>query len=77
MKVEHIIWQDYHRGDVKGILELEIFHHGDDEPTTCIMEGTYFEKNRCFQNFALGIKIDGDTLGVSVVSVNRVGQLVD
>ena len=33
MKVEHIVWQDYHRGDVKGILELEIYHHGDDEPT--------------------------------------------
>ena len=76
MKVEHIVWQDYNHGDVKGILELNIAWHGSDS-TICIMEGTYFEKNRCFQNFALGIKIDGDTLGVSGVSVNRVGQLVD
>ena len=78
MKVEHIIWEDYHGADavVSGLLDIEIHWHGGGTDRF-IAEGTYTDKGRgIYQNYLLG-QISEDTMGVSGVSLRRVGHLAE
>lgn len=76
MKVEHIIWEDYsHDPKVSGILELEIYWHGGGTDIF-IMQGTYTSLGRgCFKNTF--VTIDESVMGVSGISLRRVGHLAE
>lgn len=76
MEIEHIVWEDWNYTDknLTGILELEIYWHGGGTDIT-IMQGTYTHNGRGkFTNSF--VTIDGDTMGVSGVSLRRVGTIV-
>lgn len=76
MKVEHIIWEDYsYDPSVSGILELEIYWHGGDKDIF-IMQGTYYSLGRgSFKNTF--VTIDENTMGVSGISLLRIGHLAE
>lgn len=76
MKVEHIIWEDYsYDPSVSGILELEIYWHGGGTDLI-IMQGTYTSLGRgSFKNTF--VTIDENTMGVSGISLRRVGHLAE
>jgi len=77
MEVQHIVWQDWNCEDRKvvGILELEIFHHGSDSDIV-IMEGTFIaDGHGKFMNSY--VTIDENTIGISGVSLRRIGQIID
>ena len=77
MKVEHIVWEDWNYTDkkVSGILELEVYWHGGGTDTIT-MEGTYTNDGRGkFINTF--VTIDEDTMGVSGVSLRRIGTIVE
>jgi hypothetical protein len=76
MEIEHIVWEDWNYTDknIHGILELEIYWHGGGTDII-IMQGTYTHNGR--GKFANSfVTIDGDTMGVSGVSLRRVGTIV-
>jgi len=77
MKIEHIVWKDYHWGEtVSGILEIEIVWHGGGSDTF-VAQGTYINKGRGeFINNLVGLKVNEDTMGVSGVNCLRVGEIV-
>lgn len=79
--VQHIVWNDKVYGDIgekiSGICELEIFYHGGGSETI-ICQGVYiFEGLGKFVNRVLGIEISRETLGVSGISLKRVGEFVE
>lgn len=76
MKVEHIIWEDYsYEPKVSGILELEIYWHGGGTDIF-IMQGTYYSLGLgSFKNTF--VTIDENTMGVSGISLRRVGYLAE
>jgi hypothetical protein len=43
MKIEHIIWKypEYNQEFQYGILDLEVYYYGDDEPRNIIIEVSY------------------------------------
>jgi hypothetical protein len=43
MKIEHIIWKypEYNQEFQYGILDLEVYYYGDNEPRNIIIEGSY------------------------------------
>lgn len=78
MEVEHIVWQDWNYTDKKvvGILELQIYHHGESDSDIVIMEGTFIAEGRGkFVNSY--VTIDENTMGISGVSLRRVGEIID
>ncbi len=78
MIVGHIIWEDYRGAEpvVSGLLDIEIHWHGG-ATDRFIAEGTYTDKGRgVYQNYLLG-QINEDTMGVSGVSLRRVGTIVE
>ena len=77
MKIEHIIWEDWNYIDknVFGILELEIHYHGGGTDRT-IMQGTYVGRRRgMFANQF--VTIDENTMGVSGISLLRIGTIAE
>lgn len=77
MKVEHIVWEDWNYTDknVYGILELDVHWHGGGTDTI-IMQGTYVNRGGrgMFANSFMAI--DEDTMGVSGITLRRIGQIV-
>jgi hypothetical protein len=77
MKIEHIIWEEWNYTDKKvfGILELDIHYHGGGTDRV-IMQGTYINMGRgMFANQF--VTIDEDTMGVSNVSLLRIGTIAE
>ena len=79
MKIEHIVWEDsydYTAERICGLLEIEVYWHGGG--SDCIIaEGTFYTKGRGrFENRILGT-VSEDTMGVSGVSLRRVGTRVE
>jgi hypothetical protein len=75
MKIEHIVWEDsydYTADKIYGLLEIKIYWHGGGSDTL-IAQGTYHKEGR-FENRL--IRIDEDTMGVSGISLVRVGTIV-
>ena len=79
MKVEHIVWEDsydYTADRIYGLLEIEVYWHGGGSDCV-IAEGTFYTKGRGrFENRILGT-VSEDTMGVSGVSLRRVGTRVE
>lgn len=77
MKIEHIVWEDsydYTADRIYGILEIKIHWH-DGGSDTLIMEGIY-HKEGIFENRLLKGRLDADSMGVSGISLVRVGTIV-
>lgn len=79
MKIEHIVWEDsydYTAERIHGLLEIEVYWHGGGTDRV-IAEGTFYTKGRGrFENRILGT-VSEDTVGVSGVSLRRVGTIVE
>jgi len=76
MQVEHIVWEEWNYTDknVFGILELDIHWHGGGTDRV-IMQGTYTAIGRgMFTNQF--VTVDEDTMGVSGVTLKRIGTIV-
>ena len=76
MNIEHIVWKNWNWSDkdVTGILEISAHRHGGGSDAI-IMEGTYNGNFRGkFSNRIL--TIDEDTMGVSGITLLRVGEIV-
>jgi hypothetical protein len=76
MQVEHIVWEDWNYTDknVFGILELDIHWHGVGTYRV-VMQGTYTATGRgMFTNQF--VTVDEDTMGVSGVTLKRIGTIV-
>jgi hypothetical protein len=76
MQIEHIVWEDWNYTDKKltGILDIEVYWHGGGTDTV-IMQGTYTHDGR--GKFANSfVTISEDTMGVSGVSLRRIGTIV-
>lgn len=78
MKVEHIVWEEWNYTDknVYGILEIDVHWHGGGTDTL-IMQGTYTNRGGrgVFANSFMSI--DENTMGVSGISLRRVGTIVE
>lgn len=75
MQVQHIVWEDYNGGEVKGILDIEVIWHGGGRDKI-IIQGTYDGHND-ITNAVFGLMDFGNMVGVAGISVIRVGQFVD
>lgn len=77
MKIEHIVWEDSYDytadNRIYGLLEIKIYYH-DGGSNTLIMQGSYHKEGR-FENRLVG-RIDEDAMGVSSISLIRVGTIV-
>lgn len=77
MKIEHIVWEDWNYTDKKvhGILEIEVYWHGGGTDIV-IMEGTFISDGRgSFTNQF--VSINEDTMGVSGISLRRIGTIAE
>ena len=76
MNVEHIVWEDWNWTDknLNGILEIEVHWHGGGTDVI-IMQGTYINNGRgkFINSF---ITISEDTMGVSGITLRRIGTIV-
>lgn len=76
--IAHILWNPApHSGRVYGILDFSIFYHGGGEDHH-IVQGTYVFQDYPNSDYIETVfgKISSDTIGVSGISLNRVGEIL-
>jgi len=76
--IDHILWTPPpHEGTVYGILDVSIYYHGGDVHRV-IFEGKYVFQKYPQSDYVESIfgKLDSETLGISGVSLNRIGEIL-
>lgn len=74
MKIEHIIWKDpeYNQEFQYGILDLEVYYYGDNEPRNIIIEGHYNTYTNEFKSSLIQLN---NKEYISCLRLKRIGVL--